>query len=538
MKIRHKIISMITAIIFLAGMFSVIPLTAVAYGTYGSLTYNTYDSDGDGVYDYLTIANCDESVTEVEIPAEIDGVPVTEIQQYAFGGCNNLKNVIIPDSVVRIDKYAFYGCRSLKEITIPESVASIGEGAFCLCTLLEKIKIKNPECEIFDNEITITHNNKSESYFSFNGTIYGSQNSTAQAYAEKYERKFALLGSDQTDTFENFTYIILDSDYDGVNDCIEITDCDHSATVINVPAEINGVPVKSIGNNAFYKYTELTDITLPAGITSIGNYAFWFCTNLENINIPSNVKKIGEEAFYKCYKLTEIEIPNSVTEICDGAFLSCEGLTEIEIPDSVKYIGNSSFHTCDNLAEITLSDGITSIGHYTFHQCERLMDIKIPETVVSIGNGAFWNCFGLTNITIPSSVASIDNCAFKNCSVLETVLIKNPECEIYDSADTIFNNLIFDEETGEVFNCFNGTIYGYENSTAQAYAEKYGYNFKLFVQGDISKNDLIDLYDAIEVVKYIMKIRTFTETDKQFADFTGNGVVDLYDAIEIARTLI
>ena len=54
MKIRHKIISMITAIIFLAGMFSVIPLTAVAYGTYGSLTYNTYDSDGDGVYDYLT----------------------------------------------------------------------------------------------------------------------------------------------------------------------------------------------------------------------------------------------------------------------------------------------------------------------------------------------------------------------------------------------------------------------------------------------------------------------------------------------------
>ena len=256
MKIRHKIISMITAIIFLAGMFSVIHLTAAAYGTYGNLTYNTYDSDGDGVYDYLTIANCAQPVTEVEIPAEIDGVPVTEIQQYAFGGCNNLKNVIIPDRVVKIGKYAFYDCRSLKEITIPESVASI------------------------------------------------------------------------------------------------------------------------------------------------------------------------------------------------------------------------------------------------------------------------------------------DNCAFKNCSVLETVLIKNPECEIYDSADTIFNNLIFDEETGEDFNCFNGTIYGYENSTAQAYAEKYGYNFKLFVQGDISKNDLIDLYDAIEVVKYIMKIRTFTETDKQFADFTGNGVVDLYDAIEIARTLI
>ena len=167
-----------------------------------------------------------------------------------------------------------------------------------------------------------------------------------------------------------------------------------------------------------------------------------------------------------------------------------------------------------------------------------MKNVIIPDRVVKIGKYAFYDCRSLKEITIPESVASIDNCAFKNCSVLETVLIKNPECEIYDSADTIFNNLIFDEETGEDFNCFNGTIYGYENSTAQAYAEKYGYNFKLFVQGDISKNDLIDLYDAIEVVKYIMKIRTFTETDKQFADFTGNGVVDLYDAIEIARTLI
>ena len=195
-------------------------------------------------------------------------------------------------------------------------------------------------------------------------------------------------------------------------------------------------------------------------------------------------------------------------------------MTEVEIP-----------------AEI---DGVpvTEIQQYAFGGCNNLKNVIIPDRVVKIGKYAFYDCRSLKEITIPESVASIDNCAFKNCSVLETVLIKNPECEIYDSADTIFNNLIFDEETGEDFNSINGIIYGYENSTAQAYAEKYGYNFKLFVQGDISKNDLIDLYDAIEVVKYIMKIRTFTETDKQFADFTGNDAVDLYDAIEIARTLI
>ena len=162
----------------------------------------------------------------------------------------------------------------------------------------------------------------------------------------------------------------------------------------------------------------------------------------------------------------------------------------------------------------------------------------IPDRVVKIGKYAFYDCRSLKEITIPESVASIDNCAFKNCSVLETVLIKNPECEIYDSADTIFNNLIFDEETGEDFNCFNGTIYGYENSTAQAYAEKYGYNFKLFVQGDISKNDLIDLYDAIEISKYIMNITDIDEDTILLADINRDGVTDLYDAIEIAKTLL
>ncbi|SCJ24402.1 Dockerin type I repeat [uncultured Ruminococcus sp.] len=39
----------------------------------------------------------------------------------------------------------------------------------------------------------------------------------------------------------------------------------------------------------------------------------------------------------------------------------------------------------------------------------------------------------------------------------------NPECEIYDSYLTMYQ--------------FTGTIYGYENSTAHEYAEKYEYNF-------------------------------------------------------------
>ena len=53
--------------------------------------------------------------------------------------------------------------------------------------------------------------------------------------------------------------------------------------------------------------------------------------------------------------------------------------------------------------------------------------------------------------------------------------IKNPECEIADFAGTISNYT--DENYKNDY--FNGTIYGYENSTAQAYAENYGYAFEL-----------------------------------------------------------
>ena len=72
-------------------------------------------------------------------------------------------------------------------------------------------------------------------------------------------------------------------------------------------------------------------------------------------------------------------------------------------------------------------------------------------------------CENLKNIEIPESVKYICENAFNSCTAAESITILNPECEIYDSYLTMYQ--------------FTGTIYGYENSTAQEYAEKYEYNF-------------------------------------------------------------
>ena len=97
----------------------------------------------------------------------------------------------------------------------------------------------------------------------------------------------------------------------------------------------------------------------------------------------------------------------------------------------------------------------------------------------------------LTNIIIPRSVCEIKLQAFANCEKLESITFQNPECKIYDCEDTICNGYTYKNEPDNTVDSschgfiidnnmipyFNGTIYGYENSTAQAYAEKYGRTF-------------------------------------------------------------
>lgn len=56
--------------------------------------------------------------------------------------------------------------------------------------------------------------------------------------------------------------------------------------------------------------------------------------------------------------------------------------------------------------------------------------------------------------------------------------------------------------------------------------------------GDATNDDKIDLYDAIEIAKYIMNISDINEDTVLLADINRDGVTDLYDAIEIGRIML
>ena len=120
-------------------------------------------------------------------------------------------------------------------------------------------------------------------------------------------------------------------------------------------------------------------------ITVVRDDAFWKCSSLTSITIPESVTLIGECAFYGCSSLTSVTIPNSVTSIGMYAFSYCRGLTSINIPDSVTSIGQAAFFNCDSLTSVTIPDSVTSIGNYAFYGCHSLKEVYCKATTPPTG---------------------------------------------------------------------------------------------------------------------------------------------------------
>ena len=178
-----------------------------------------------------------------------------------------------------------------------------------------------------------------------------------------------------------------------------------SAQII-IPEQIDGYPVTSIGESAFFNNTKITEVTLPSGITLIGKSAFEGCSTLRKINLPSSVEKIGDKGFYNCICLEElaIESGSALKEIGDNALSGCRSLKGEEYGNA-KYLS-----TGDSPYDILLSAKDTSITTAEIHTDTRI-----------INGGAFDRCASLTSITIPENIEFIGNSAFYGCTKLETI---------------------------------------------------------------------------------------------------------------------
>ena len=84
-------------------------------------------------------------------------VGVTSIGANSFMECSGLGSITLPDGVTSIGKEAFLGCGGMTSITLPSSVKSIGNSAFVWCTKLSTVCYKGTAAEW--NQIQIGANN-------------------------------------------------------------------------------------------------------------------------------------------------------------------------------------------------------------------------------------------------------------------------------------------------------------------------------------------------------------------------------------------
>ena len=154
-------------------------------------------------------------------------------------------------------------------------------------------------------------------------------------------------------------------------------------TTVRIPPTIQGIPVTSIGGEAF-RNRGLISVTIPNGVISIGNNAFEG-NHLTNINIPDSVTSIGNFAFANNH-LTGVTFGNSVTTIGNVSFAG-NRLRSISFPDSLISIGDFAFRD-NQLSSITLPVNLAVIRDGAFAR-NRLTSVSIPGSVTMIGPMAF-----------------------------------------------------------------------------------------------------------------------------------------------------
>ncbi|MDE6729456.1 MAG: leucine-rich repeat protein [Oscillospiraceae bacterium] len=320
--------------------------------------------------------------------------------------------------------------------------------------------------------------------------------------------------------------------YEISDDHVMITACDKKADSVEIPTELDNLPVTEIAESAFAKCTALQKIFIPESVTTIGQNAFSLgiaeievsgenpaFSSSDGVLFDKEQKILIE--YPDCHPRTNYTVPDSVMEIAPCAFSDSRFLTVLVIPDSVELLGESACKSCSVLEQVILSNALTELGNQTFCFCRNLADIRIPDGMTKIGGSAFANCSKLSDLVIPESVMEIGRSAFEKCRSLKHLTILNPACEISDDAKTIPATTV---------------LHGYLDSTAYFY----GVNSNPFmslgehleiraVPGDLTGDEEISVADLIRLQKYLLGQENLQVQLWKNADLNRDRIVNIYD---------
>ena len=370
--------------------------TTVPTGTTDSTTETlppTYSDkeiiSGDYIYEVIMdneikIVDYFGTDTNVIVPAQIDGYDVTTIEGGAFICKSNVESVTLPEGVRYIDNYAFYGCKNLRNVTLPNTLLIIEKAAF-RCTQITDIEIPDSVGVIRSNAFARTKLRNIKIGRGINTiedgalgeektlTITGYSNTEAEKYAIRNDVKFISIDEPQPTTPQgnvtfnvdegvcaNYERIAYNGQYLYIIYTYESTDYLYRAGKISV--KVNGEKIDSI-----------TEEKISVNPT-IETYQFFAKTD-DNVEINVSKGAIAEdkrfEFIYDDYLISNniegdyIVHVNRMTNVAH-----CKVIFYI---DNLEYGVDAQFYVND--VEIEDVDGadISNNGHrritYTFSVC-------------------------------------------------------------------------------------------------------------------------------------------------------------------------
>ena len=353
----------------------------------------TLNDDGTGYR--VSLQSNYRTARAVYIPESYNGLPVTEVADYAFMSCVNLEEVVFcgKSSVRKIGSDAFGSCVKLRQIDLPNSLIEIGNRVFYNCSSLESLVI--PE--------------------------------GVTTLPEYFLIRCASLRSVSFPSSWIPSKTFLDRVYTCFSGCTSLEEITVGKKNQYVRAQ-SGCLIERATNKLLYGTKAAV---IPEGVTSIGRLAF-IRSEIESVEIPASVTEIGLRAFEQCKNLKRVTFaPNSnLTEINITTFGYCDALEYLEIPASVTELTcNGGFNRVSVQAvviaeenETFVKDGGCIIEKQTGVLRYGGKDAVIPEYVTAIGDETFYNV-GLTaeTIIIPAGVKSIGKEAFYGNSNVKSI---------------------------------------------------------------------------------------------------------------------
>lgn len=260
----------------------------------------------------------------VVIPSEIDGHPVTEIEDFVFLCGNTLEDVTVPGSVKRIGSNSFSNMEKLRRVVLEEGVEIIDGGAFNLSPL-EEIVLPDSLTALGDGAL---------SYCASLSRIHIGAGLT-QMGVNPFEGDAAV--TEVTVSPDN-PVMRMDGALLFAGDRL----AGYFPTADGGGQETLVVPegTRALGASLMVRNKDVKRVVLPEGLEAIGDSAFAECSNLTQINLPGSLKRIGAWAFFACESLAEVTLPDGLEEIGANAFDLCESLDALSIPASVTRLGD------------------------------------------------------------------------------------------------------------------------------------------------------------------------------------------------------